>query len=133
MIENTGPHPPLPWYTRLVMLELPSRRPIHTVPFQGGEARWYVFPVRSLVDRWISSKRLIHRIHFKLLSPNPDSKMSVKVTEDSDEARNKRPLLIVETLPTKARVFEDIASLIRCMFITWPVVTRFTLFCVTRL
>lgn len=114
MTKTTGAQPPLPWYTRLVMFDLPSRRPIHSVPFQGGKARWFAFPVsRSLVDRWISSKRLIRRIHFKLLSHNPDTNMSFKVTEDSDEARNKRPLLIVKTLPIKAKLFEDITSLIR--------------------
>lgn len=114
MVNTTGPHPPLPWHEHLVVYDQHSHRPIHSLPFQRGGARWIMLPAGALVKRWLVSRRLSHGVYFRLISDNPHTETSVRaVTGDSTGARTNAPLLLVQTNSTKGQLSEEIASLTR--------------------
>ena len=105
----------LPTKTRLALYDQLSDRPIYTADFEGGGVRSIMFPARTLVQRWIFSERPRQGVYFKLLSDKKKAtNMSVQVTDGPGfQTRRNGTLLIVKTLPTKQKVFEDMESLIR--------------------
>lgn len=120
MIAAIGSQSPLPAYSHLVLYDRFNRKPVHKVQFQEGGARWVVLPAVSLVRRWVFSERLNQGVYFKLLGYSLDKSLSVRVITDPVDARDNRPLLIVETLPSKAELTKDIQSLIRWVVISKP-------------
>ena len=95
-----------------------THRPMYTADFDGDGERSIVLPVRSLVHKWILSKRPHQGVYFKLYSDNRvATNSSVQVIEGSGfQKRRNRPLLIVKTLPTKTKLFEDMESLIKWVY-----------------
>ena len=60
--------------------------------------RSVVFPVRSLVKRWISSSRLNRGVDIRLQGDHPENEASLKVTVNPAGAgEDSRPLLVVQT------------------------------------
>lgn len=100
--------------THLVLFDQNTHRPMYTADFDGDGERSIVLPVRSLVHKWILSERPHQGVYFKLSSDNRvATNSSVQVIEGSGfQKRRNRPLLIVKTLPTKTKLFEDMESLI---------------------
>lgn len=105
----------LPPKTRLALYDQLTDKPIYTADFEGGGVRSVMLPVRSLVQRWIFSERPRQGVYFKLLPEKQrTTNTSVQVTDGPGfQTRRNRTLLIVKTLPTKAKVLEDMESLIR--------------------
>ena len=101
--------------THLVLFDQNTHRPMYTADFDGDGERSIVLPVRSLVHKWILSERPHQGVYFKLSSDNRvATNSSVQVIEGSGfQKRRNRPLLIVKTLPTKTKLFEDMESLIK--------------------
>ncbi|XP_074635384.1 dorsalin-1-like isoform X1 [Acropora palmata] len=104
----------LPPKTRLALYDQLSDRPIYTADFEGGGVKSVMFPVRTLVQRWIFSERPRQGVYFKLLSDKKRAtNMSVQVIDGPGfQTRRNGALLIVKTLPTKLKIFEDMESLI---------------------
>lgn len=113
LIKTTVPDSPLPQRGRLVLYDGLSRTAVYSKEFQGGGTRWYVFPARALVKRWIFSPHLNHGVYLKVKSHVPRVKQSLLVDVNVKAPRNKRPLLIVETDDTKVQGIKDITSLMR--------------------
>ncbi|XP_078353169.1 protein decapentaplegic-like isoform X2 [Oculina patagonica] len=99
MVRTTSrPQAPVPAIGNLVLHDQLDQRPVQSVTIKGGGARLVVFPVLDLVKRWIHSPHLNHGVYIKLLSNRLEDGDSLQVMIDSTgEARDSRPLLVVET------------------------------------
>ena len=99
MVKTIGrPQPPLPSNGNLVLYDQLDRRPLQSVTIKGGGTTLVVFPVLDLVKRWIHSPRLNHGVYIRLHSNHLQDEESLKVMIDSTgEAKDNRPLLVVET------------------------------------
>ncbi|XP_078354373.1 protein decapentaplegic-like [Oculina patagonica] len=99
MVKIPGrPQSPLPASGNLVLYDQLDQRPVQSVRIKGGGARLVVFPVLDLVKRWINYPHLNHGVYIKLLSNRLEDGDSLLVMIDSTgEARDNRPLLVVET------------------------------------
>ncbi|XP_078375430.1 protein decapentaplegic-like [Oculina patagonica] len=99
MVKTTGrPQSPVLSSGNLVLYDQLDQRPVQSLALKGGGARLVAFPVLDLVKRWIHSPPLNHGVYIKLHSNHLEDEDSLQVMIDSTgEARDNRPLLVVET------------------------------------
>ena len=107
MVKNIGPQPPsAPLNGNLVLYDQFNHKPLQSVAIQGGEAGLVVFPLLSLVERWLLFPRTNHGVYIKIHSNHQEDGKSLRVMLDcAGEAKDNRPLLIVKTRSKPQKIY----------------------------
>ena len=107
MVKTIGPEPPFaPLNGNLVLYDQSNHKPHQSVAIQRGEARLVVFPLLSLVKRWLLFPRANHGVYIRMHSNHQEDKKSLRVILDcAGEEKDNRPLLIVKTQSKPQKIY----------------------------
>ena len=107
MVKTIVPQPPFALSNgTLVLYDQFNHKPLQSVAIQGGEAKLVVFPLLSLVKRWLLFPCANHGVYIRMQSNHQEDKNSVRAMLDcADEANDHRPLLIVKTQSKAPKIY----------------------------
>lgn len=107
MVKTVAPQQPFaPLNGNLVLYDQFNHQPLQSVAIQGGENKLVVFPLLSLVKRWLLFPRANHGVYIRMHSSHQEDKKSPRVMFDcAGEAKDNRPLLVVQTRSKPQKIY----------------------------
>jgi len=108
MVKTIGPQPPFAQSNgNLVLYDQFKHTPLQSIAIEGVETRLVVFPLLSLVKRWLRFPSSNHGVYIRIHSNHQDDEKSLRIMLDStgEEAKDDRPLLVVQTQSEPKKIY----------------------------